>query len=291
MVSLSAGGPRPLYGLGGALQKSIAWGQARRRSLAYARGMRRALLSLLLLLCGVAAARADDTLGPSDGLDYGPPVAVAAVLDGRTVRLGDGTVVRLSGLDVPFGRWQATARSVLAALVDGQPVRLAPVAPADRYGRVPGHLQRADGLWIEEDLLDRGLARVDAGGADPAAALVSLLVTEGEARAAGRGLWADPDFTVRPAAALDRAGLDRFQVVEGTVLQATILRGRAYLNFGTDQRQDFTVMMEPDAVRRLGAGPQLLALQGRRIRVRGWLDWSGGPRIAVGRMEQIERLD
>jgi endonuclease YncB( thermonuclease family) len=244
------------------------------------------VLLLLVLLCG--AARAD---GPSDGLDYDPPVGVAAVLDARTLRLADGTEIRLSGIDIPFGRWQATARPVLAALLDGRLVRFASLAPPDRYGRMAGQLQRDDGLWIEEELLSRGLARVDAGGADPAAALVSLLVTESDARAAGRGLWADPDFTVRDAAALDRAGLDRFQVVEGQVLQATVLRGRAYLNFGTDPRQDFTVMMEPDFVRGLGVGPQLQALQGHRVRVRGWLDWSGGPRIAITRMEQIERLD
>jgi hypothetical protein len=70
------------------------------------------------------------------------------------------------------------------------------------------------------------------------------------------------------------------------------VRGRAYLNFGTDQRQDFTVTAEPALVSALAAsGQDLTALQGRRIRVRGWLDWSGGPRIALVRMEQIERLD
>jgi len=116
-------------------------------------------------------------------------------------------------------------------------------------------------------------------------------VTEGEARAAGRGLWADPDFAVRPAQALDRAGLDPLPGGRGMVLQATILRGRAYLNFGTDQRQDFTVMMEPEAVRRLGAGRSCWRCRAGASGVRGWLDWSGGPRIAVGRMEQIERLD
>jgi len=153
-------------------------------------------------------------------------------------------------------------------------------------------LQRDDGAWVQAALLGRGLARVDAAGADPAAALASLLAVEAEARAAGRGLWGDPGLAVRPVESLGRGDLDRFQIVEGQVLQATLVRGRAYLNFGTDPRQDFTVTAEPDLVRRLEAsGQDLTALQGRRIRVRGWLDWSGGPRIALVRIEQIERLD
>ncbi|WP_225768090.1 thermonuclease family protein [Inquilinus sp. Marseille-Q2685] len=255
--------------------------------LSYAAPMRRALL-LLILLCAAGRAGAD----PADGLDYGPPVAVAAVPDGRTVSLADGTAVRLSALDIPAGRWRDFARSALAGLLQDRSVSPARLAPPDRHGRVPAQLRREDGAWIQAALLGRGLARVDAAGADPAPALAALLAVEAEARAAGRGLWGDPGLAVRPAEALGRGDLDRFQIVEGRVLQAALVRGRAYLNFGPDPRQDFTVTAEPDLVRRLaGAGQDLTALQGRRIRVRGWLDWSGGPRIALVRMEQIERLD
>ncbi|WP_395679721.1 thermonuclease family protein [Inquilinus sp.] len=261
--------------------------QPDRRRLSYAAPMRRALL-LLILLCAAGGAAAQ----PADGLDYDPPIAVAAVLDGRTVSLADGTEVRLSALDIPAGKWRDIARSVLAGLLQGRSVRPAWLAPVDRHGRALAQLQRDDGVWIAEELLARGLARVDAGGDDPAPALASLLVTEAEARAAGRGLWGDPAWAVRPAETLGRGDLDRFQIVEGQVLQAMVLRGRAYLNFGTDQRQDFTVTAEPGVVRLVaGDGQDLLALQGRRIRVRGWLDWSGGPHIGLVRMEQIERLD
>lgn len=249
--------------------------------------MRRVLL-LLILLCTVGHARAQ----PADGLDYGPPVAVESVPDGRTVALADGTVVRLSALDIPAGRWRDFARAALAELLQGRSVRPARLAPPDRHGRVPAQLQREDGVWVQAALLGRGLARVDAGGADPAAALAALLAVEAEARAAGRGLWGDPGLAVRSADTLGRGDLDRFQIVEGQVQRAALVRGRAYLNFGTDSRQDFTVTAEPALVSALAAsGQDLTGLQGRRIRVRGWLDWSGGPRIALVRIEQIERLD
>ncbi|MGF6226139.1 micrococcal nuclease [Inquilinus ginsengisoli] len=249
--------------------------------------MRRVLL-LLILLCTVGHARAQ----AADGLDYGPPVAVESVPDGRTVALADGTVVRLSALDIPAGRWRDFARAAIVELLQGRSVRPARLAPPDRHGRVPAQLQREDGAWVQAALLGRGLARVDAGGADPAAVLAALLAVEAEARAAGRGLWGDPGLAVRSADTLGRGEIDRFQIVEGQVQRAALVRGRAYLNFGTDQRQDFTVTAEPALVSALAAsGQDLTALQGRRIRVRGWLDWSGGPRIALVRMEQIERLD
>ena len=297
MVSLSGLGLVPLYGVGGALQKADridpAGGSSRLRFrsaesdlLLYAAAMRPALLLVLLLCAGGVRAE------PSDGLDYGPPAAVDTVLDGRTLRLADGTAVRLGALDIPAGRWRDIARSVLAELLQGHPLQLARLAPPDRYGRVPAQARREDGLWLEEELVGRGLARVDAGGPEPAEALVSLLVTEGEARAAGRGLWGDPTLAVRPAESLGRGDLDRFQIVEGQVLQAALVHGQAYLNFGADTRQDFTVTAEPETVRRLAAaGVDLTQLQGHRIRVRGWLDWSGGPRIVLDRFEQIERLD
>jgi micrococcal nuclease len=249
--------------------------------------MRRVLL-LLILLCTVGHARAQ----PTDGLAHGPPVAVESVPDGRTVALADGTVVRLSALDIPAGRWRDFAQAALAELLQGRSVRPARLAPPDRHGRVPAQLQREDGAWVQAALLGRGLARVDAGGADPAAVLAALLAVEAEARAAGRGLWGDPGLAVRSADTLGRGDLDRFQIVEGQVQRAALVRGRAYLNFGTDLRQDFTVTAEPALVSALTAsGQDLTALQGRRIRVRGWLDWSGGPRIALIRIEQIERLD
>ncbi|WP_437378937.1 thermonuclease family protein [Inquilinus limosus] len=254
--------------------------------LPYAAPMRRALLPLLLLCA--ASARAESPAVPEDG----PAVAVSAVLDGRTVTLADGTVLRLSALDIPAGRWRDITRSVLAGLLQDQLVRPVRLAPPDRHGRVPAGLRRGDGLSLEAELLRRGLARVDAGGADPAAALAPLLAAEAEARAAGRGLWGDPAFAVRLADVLGRGDLDRFQIVEGRVSRAALVRGRAYLNFGADPRQDFTVTAEPEVVRRLAeAGQDLMTLQGRRVRVRGWLDWSGGPRMVLGRMEQIERLD
>jgi hypothetical protein len=71
-----------------------------------------------------------------------------------------------------------------------------------------------------------------------------------------------------------------------------VVRGRAYLNFGADWKQDFTVTLAP-AVRRLfeAEGHDPRAYEGRRIRVRGWLKSFNGPMIEATHPEQIELLE
>ena len=93
-------------------------------------------------------------------------------------------------------------------------------SPHDRHGRLLAQawLAAADstkGVWLQEMLLTQGLARV--ASTDDARALVpELLRIEAQARAARRGLWADPAYRVRtPADAGD--ALDSFQIVEGRV--------------------------------------------------------------------------
>ena len=59
-----------------------------------------------------------------------------------------------------------------------------------------------------------------------------------------------------------------------------------------DWRTDFTVEIEGrDRKRFIEAGLDPASLQGRRIRVRGWVDWRNGPMIQATHPEQIEILD
>ena len=243
----------------------------------------RSLLLLIPILVGLAGrAWADPAV----------PVMVATVIDGRTLSLADGTVVRLAGIDIPAGRRRAMAADALRTLLQGRAILVEGLGPVDRHGRLPGLIQRDDDADPVSDLVRQGLARVDAGDAMPTAMLGVLLEEEAEARTQGVGLWADPAFAVRAADGLGRDALDRFQIVEGRVLKAAVVRRRIYLNFGTDYARDFTVTIEPQVAARAAAARQNPQdLEGHRVRVRGWLDWSGGPRIAIDRIEQIERLD
>ena len=117
-------------------------------------------------------------------------VSVAAVRDGRTIALADGRELRLAGIEVT-----GDSRAVWQALVAGHPLRLERLGPGqDRYGRLVAFAFTGDaGPSVQQAMLEQGQARVSARVGDKACA-EGLLSTEKAARAAGRGLWADPNF-------------------------------------------------------------------------------------------------
>lgn len=247
--------------------------------------------------------------GLPSGLEDGGEALVTRVVDGDTLALDDGRELRLVGIRVPkrsLGRggfkdlpFSERAKAVLEELALGETVALAYGGRRlDRYGRALAHVatrQPDSGsigsrdFWLQGELLRRGFARV-SGNPDNRAALRELLAFEQLARQTNRGLWAHPHFAVRAANAVAR-DIGSFQIVEGQVLEAAVVRGRAYLNFGSDWRSDFTVTLA-SRVRRLfekeGHDPRNYA--GERIRVRGWVRSYNGPQIGVTHPEQIEVL-
>ena len=120
------------------------------------------------------------------------PLPVAEVIAGDLVRLADGRVVRLAGIRVPAttrGRRRGALRRAgageLSGLLDAQLVTLALAeAPYDRYGRVVAHLERADGLWLQGALLERGLAQVQTRPGEAARADEMLALEQDPRRAA-----------------------------------------------------------------------------------------------------------
>ena len=220
-------------------------------------------------------------------------------VDGETLRLADGREVRLDGIRVPGNE----APGGLAARAQAAVARRAGKGPlilifdqrrrnrhgqllAQVYVRPPG----APEIWLQQILVSAGLARV-GGLPENRRAVPALLAAEAEARAARRGLWAFRRFAVlTPEQAAGRIG--SFQLVEGNIVSAKTIRGRTYLNFGADWRQDFTVTLDRAAGRRFKAGGiDPLSLEGRRVRVRGWLKSFNGPMIELGYPERLELLD
>ena len=255
----------------------------------------RCLYSLLLLAWSTAAWAAPGAL------EEGDAARVVAVIDGDTVALDSGAEVRLVGIQapkLPLGRAHFTpwpladeAKAALEEISLGRRVALSYGGRrVDRHGRVLAHLHRDDGLWLQGEMLRRGLARVYSFR-DNRALVAEMLTLEREARAARRGIWAEPFYAVRSAESVHELPLESFELVVGRVLSAKVVRGRAYLNFGPDWRSDFTVSAA-SAARRLFErdGHDLIALEGRIIRVRGWIKWWNGPMIELTHPEQIEVL-
>jgi endonuclease YncB( thermonuclease family) len=222
---------------------------------------------------------------------------VAAVIDARTFRLQDGREVRLAGIEPVFSdgsvKDHADRTSALAAIVAGHEVTLTGEDDApDRYGRQPAfvYLDRSDRL-VQSLLLAQGDALVSATVTNKDCA-ATLMAAEAVAREAKRGTWADPK-AIKNAESPDDilAGIGQFVVVEGKVLSVRQAGATTYLNFGRNWTRGFAVTISR---RMIGvfeaAGIVLKSLENRRIRVRGWVEARGGPRIEALRVGQIELL-
>lgn len=251
-------------------------------------------------------------------LEAGETHKVTDVIDGDTVLLDDGREVRLTGIQAPklplgrkgFEAWPLAgeAHDAMTALAVGQSVTLHyGGARIDRHRRVLAQLfaeGSGEPIWLQREMLRRGLARVYTFH-DNRACADELLAAEREARTSRRGIWRHSFYAIRDAS--DVEGLERlagrFELVEGTIVSAALVRDRLYLNFGDDYRTDFTVTAAGRAAKLFletepwlsllngsgegGASP----LAGRKLRVRGWIERHNGPEISVTHPEQIELLN
>ncbi|RYE09280.1 MAG: thermonuclease family protein [Hyphomicrobiales bacterium] len=241
-----------------------------------------------------------------EGLRDGPKGTVTEIVDGDTLLLDTGLVVRLMGIQSPklalgrdgFDDWPKgnEARAALIALTYKKPVLLRYGGEQiDRHGRALAQVYALSGeqpVWVQQKMLEQGMARVYSFP-DNRACLPDLFAAEGRARAGGLGIWSDSYYRVRRA---DRPAdlaqlLGHYELVEGRVFQAEKLGGQVFLNFGRYFKEDFTAVIDARALRLfadLGADP--LKLGGALVRVRGWIDERDGPRLAITHPEQIEVL-
>ena len=215
---------------------------------------------------------------------------VIAVRDGRTLMLSDGRELRLAAIEAADD-----GRDALQTLVHGRVLRLERLGPEqDRYGRLVAFAFADDTRQsLQQALLSQGRARVSARIGDKACA-EALLTTERSARAARRGLWADPNFAPLQAENLDRLQTQRghFALVEGKVLSVRESGATLYVNFGRRWTRDFTIIILKRQQRTFAAaGVEPKQLEGRRIRVRGWIEQRGGPIIVAEAPEQIELVE
>jgi endonuclease YncB( thermonuclease family) len=239
-------------------------------------------------------------------LPPGQKATVAEVRDGETLALADGTIVRLINAKAPVAPlaarsdrpWSfvAEAKQALTELASGAEIELRyGGAKADRHGRTLAQVYVVKGgerLWLQGELVSKGLARVYSFP-DNHACVDDLLAREADARVKGAGLWGTFAYRVLDAGNVERLGrLTRsYQLVEGVVAEVGESGGRLYLNFDKDWRKDFTILMERkdgEAFKAAGIDPKALA--GKKLRVRGWVEWRNGPMIHATHAEQIELL-
>jgi micrococcal nuclease len=228
------------------------------------------------------------------------------VLDGETLKLADGRIVKLIGAKAPVAPlgWRGEdpwpfveeAKAALEALAANKAIELRfGGSRTDRHGYLLAQVFVVDGdrrLWLQEELVGKGLARVYSLP-DNRACTAELLAREQEARGKRLGLWSSSAYRIEDAGDAKRLGrlIHSYQLIEGTVLNVGEGSSRLYLNFAGDWRSDFTISIaRKDAAAFAAAGLDPPALAGKRVRVRGWLAWRNGPMIEATHPDQIELL-
>jgi len=266
---------------------------------------RRGLLNLIIGGISALALRpawAESIAGPS-GLSAPENAEVTGVIDGDTLQLADGTILRLAGIEAPKPDLAAgdaamlaladEAKAALQALIGKEPITLRLDAlKRDRYGRRLAQVFNSNGDWLQAVLVLAGHARV-RGDARNRLGLTTLLQLETSARANVQGIWRHPAFAVRRA---DDPKLARFagsfQIITGPVFAAAVTNGTGFINFSPDRATDLTLVLKKPALDLFARALfDVASLTGRTIRCRGWLDLYEGPRIDITHPEQIEVLE
>jgi endonuclease YncB( thermonuclease family) len=263
--------------------------------------------ALLALTVGTATAQQGDSAVPSCTLQAAASRSVVRVIDAETVLLDDNEEVRLIGALAPRSPdlrpdaqpWvpEEDAIGALRALVLGRTVSLATAGrKRDRYGRRFAHLfveRNGESTWVQGELLVAGHARAYGlpGSYD---CMRELMAHEAVARTSGLGLWANAAYAVRSAKAT-RDLLRRrnsYEIVAGSVTAVATTKARTYINFGRDWRRDFTAGIEARVLRAHPEWAKSLAeFNGKRLEVRGWIQYRNGPYIDVEDPSQIVVVD
>ena len=113
-----------------------------------------------------------------------------------------------------------------------------------------------------------------------------MLQLEQAVRQARQGIWRHAFYRLRSADNL-RGDINAFKLIEARIRAVATVKGRTYLSFEDDWRRDFTIVVAGKDRRRFSSR-RLAALDGRLIRVRGFLWWRNGLMIHATHPEPIE---
>ncbi len=237
--------------------------------------MRRVLFAFLLVLVSVASAQARqlDFCGHSFEAD---PFRVRTVLDGDTLVLADGRVVRLIGVNTPElnkkkkGKkkkrsepYAKQAKKYVAALIGkNNPVYLyEPGDEKDKYGRSLAHVFLLDGRSLANELLDAGLAfriAFDSG------ALFQSCYEEAEhrARSASARIWSSRFWQHN---AKNKPAKTGFTLLSGRVSSVSRSRRAVWISLGK-----YVVLKLPESAM-AGRNLNKVIERGNCLEARGWL--------------------
>jgi len=174
------------------------------------------------------------------------------VIDGDTIRLSNGKLMRYIGIDTPEVRikkddvfqylpqpFALEAKEYNRILVEGKNIRIEfDSQKVDRYGRLLGYCF-VDDVFVNAELIKKGYAVLYTY--PPNVKYVDLLLKlQKEARNKKLGLWRD--FEVILHAQAD-SYINQIKSVKGRVIDTYQSSKCTFLNFGKDYKTDFTIVI------------------------------------------------
>lgn len=235
-------------------------------------------------------------------MEFAQTDTVKSIIDPLTLYLDREGISRLSGIEIPDltpyhqGPIAESALTILKDMIEGKRLRLyrtkdRQLGRKNRLGHSLFHLtQEGSESWVQGTLVRLGLARVRSESGNPEM-IRELYALEELARAEKLGLWAFPEYRIyTPEETMEHT--NNFLIVEGRVMSAARKQNNIYLNFGHDWKTDFTVAVSTaDNKIFFKANMNPLDLNGKTIRVRGWVRPYNGPFMEINHPESIEILD
>lgn len=219
-------------------------------------------------------------------------ISVLEIADPGVLILGEDRQVCLGGVWLggvsPSALQMAGLKQAMIELIGAQPVRIDEKFPPvfDRYGCELAKVVTANGVSLQRALLMQGLAMVRPSlAASSFSDLEAWLVLEEEARQAKLGIWRDQSSWPKKASAMDEH-IGKTSLVEGRVIRVFENDRYVYLNFGKDWRSDFTVRLRQKLLKRNSLQPD--HFDGKRLRIRGFVQEARGPLIHISHLKQIE---
>ncbi len=155
-------------------------------------------------------------------------VTVKSVTDGDTFKTSKGEKIRLLGINTPETRHDTSAaqpfgnkaKQALQDLIGHKQVRLTfDKEKKDRYGRTLAHVYLRDGLWVNAELVQRGLAHVYTFVPNIKAA-GKLTRLEKYAIQNKIGMWVSSRWKVLAPKDLNQKVLGQFRLIHGILIKS-----------------------------------------------------------------------
>lgn len=213
-------------------------------------------------------------------------VTIADISSDNIVSLVDGGKVELAGIFIPPEMQKKAAEFIKNTYINQDVGLYFGVREKNRHGNYYAQVKGSSG-WLQGQLLEQGLAFAYPTF-DNDLMVSEMLSAEAVARDSKSGIWAAYSIVSAAEAVGKMAGLrNKFAIIEGEVVLVKKTKDITYINFGNDWKSDFTAAIRKENYKQF-PNLDVLSLQGKKIRVRGWVEAYNGPFIEVYSILQVE---